>query len=197
MKSSFEAAKNVKNSFLLLSKHINLMISIQQKPPSEEYPVYYQIYFDQIPNEPLLKLLESNSNDMLSWIGQLDDAKGDYRYQEGKWTIKEVLYHIMDAERIFAFRALSFARNETAPVPFYDHNAYVEELQIDHLSLQEIMEEFESLRKSTIAFFKNLNETALVSIGKVGEFPMSTRAAGYIIAAHANHHLNVFKQKYS
>lgn len=173
------------------------MISIQQKPPVEEYPVYYQIYFDQISNTPLLDLLESNRVEMLSWVDQLKEEKGDYRYQEGKWTIKEVLYHIMDAERIFAFRALSFARKETTPVPFYDHNAYVDQLDIDHLSLKEIMIEFDALRKSSIALIRNLKDAALMATGMVGEFPLSTRGAGYIIAAHAHHHLNIFKQKYS
>ena len=172
------------------------MDAIAKKPPVEEYPAYYQGYMDQIPDSALLAILNQNLDDFNEFLIAYPDKEGLFRYDTGKWSVKEVINHVMDAERIFAFRALSFARNEKDALQFYDHIAYAEEAKLDHLNLKAVQEEFNALRRSTISLFNNMTDEALRRIGYVGELPMSARAAGYIIAAHGQNHLNVLRDKY-
>jgi uncharacterized damage-inducible protein DinB len=172
------------------------MKEIIEIPPASEYPTYFQRYINLIENRPLIDLLHENLDTMCTTLEHISGDKGDYSYAPDKWTIKEVLNHIMDAERIFAYRGLCISRKEKNPLRSYDHTSYAAASNVSHVSLEAMIEEFKALRISTITMFKNMNGEMLTQIGNVDKNPMSSRATGYIIVAHAEHHLQVLRNKY-
>ena len=122
--------------------------------------------------------------------------KFDYRYADGKWTIKDIIQHIIDAERIFAYRALRFARSDTTALPSFDENTYVEEAQANKRSIQDLLTELLIVRQATLALFKTFSEEQLLKKGTASNNPMSVRALGFVIIGHQNHHQRVFLERY-
>ncbi len=166
-------------------------------PTEKEYPPYYEQYIAKVKNtKDILAQLKKQQTFVLNLISSLSEEKLNQAYEEGKWTIKQLLNHIIDTERIFAFRALSFARGEQNTLLGYDHNKYVEESFANDKSKMQLKEEYETNRKSTIALFRGFEDSCVDRIGVANELPMSVRAILYIIAGHELHHLNVLSDKY-
>ena len=122
--------------------------------------------------------------------------KFDYRYAEGKWTIKDIIQHIIDAERIFSYRALRFARNDKAELPGFEENEYVEEANGNQRSIMELLTELSSVRHATLLLFKSFNEEQVCRVGIASNNPMSVRAIGFVIIGHQNHHQKIFEERY-
>ena len=122
--------------------------------------------------------------------------KFDYRYAEGKWTIKDILQHLVDAERVFAYRALCFARNDKTELPGFEEDDYVIEANANKRSIQDLLTELLIVRQSSLALFKSFNDEQLMRIGTASNNPMSVRALGFIIIGHQNHHQRVFEERY-
>jgi len=164
-----------------------------------DYPEYAEMYMKWMPDDGLLlKHLKDNFEQNKQFIYSLPEPLLLYRYEPGKWTIKEILVHIVDDERIYAYRALCFARDEKAGLPGFDQDAYAACSRGNERSLDGIFEEYEAVRNATITLFKHLPQEALDRMGHgSGSFAGATvRALGYHIAGHEQHHMNFIKERY-
>ena len=167
-----------------------------KRPLPSEYPAYYQKYIDLIASDDILKVLDAQIIQMLELISRISEEKENYRYAEGKWTPKEVLGHIIDTERIMAYRALRFARKDKTPLSGFDENNYVEHANFDKISIYDLAHSFGVVRESNIALFKHFDESALNQIGNANGNDVSVRAMLFMIAGHTAHHINIIKAKY-
>lgn len=166
------------------------------RPVPGEYDPSYQSYIDRVPDEPILEVLEEQRHEIMGFLGSLDKPTAEYRYQPEKWTIKEVLGHLVDTERIFATRALCFARHEEKPLPGFEQDAYVREGCFGGRSLGSLTREFEAVRRSTETLFGGFDESQWERSGVANEAQMSVRAVAYIVAGHAAHHMAVIRERY-
>lgn len=172
-------------------------MKIIEKPEPGEYPFYASMYIDLLPDDGLLlKHLKDNLNQVKALISAFPEEKWSYRYAPDKWTIKEVLVHIIDDERIYAYRALCFARNEKTSLPGFEQDEYVLYSNANERSIGNIMEEYEAVRFATIALFNGFDQTALLRQGVANKNKATVRALGYHIAGHELHHINIIKEKY-
>lgn len=170
-----------------------------QKPLPGEYPPYAEMYMKWLPdNGQVLQHLKENFITVKELIYSLPQERLYHCYAPGKWSIKEMLVHIADDERIFAYRALRFARNEQNNLIGFDQDAYAYYSLTNERDLDNIFEEYEAVRRATIALFNGLPEESLTRMGKgTGSFNNATvRALAYHIAGHELHHLNIIKEKY-
>ena len=162
-----------------------------------EFASYYGNYIAQVSDEyTLIEELEISLHRFIKFVQDIPMDKFDYRYSEGKWTIKDIIQHIIDAERVFAYRALRFARNDKTELPGFEENDYVDEANGAKRSIMELLTELSAVRHATILLFKSFTEEQLVRIGIASENPMSVRAAGFVIIGHQNHHQKVFEERY-
>lgn len=174
---------------------IPLKMKISQLTDSEFAP-FYASYVGQISDGDLLEELEISVHDLIRFVQNIPMDKYDYRYAEGKWTIKDILQHLMDSERIFAYRALRIARNDKIPLPGFDENDYAAIAAGSERTIRDLLTELALVRQSTIHLFKTFNEEALLRMGTASGFPVSVRALGVIIIGHQKHHQKVFEERY-
>jgi uncharacterized damage-inducible protein DinB len=168
-----------------------------EKPAEGEYAPYTIMYIGLLPDDGLiLKHLEDNLSATKDFILSLPSEKLTYRYAEGKWTIKEILVHIIDDERIYAYRALRFARNDKTELPGFAQDDYAIHSGANERDIEDILREFASVRQATISLFEGLNHEALLRIGVADGKVMSVRAAAYHIAGHEMRHINIIKERY-
>ena len=166
-------------------------------PARSEHPDYYLGYLEYVKDEKeILNSLRLQGEEVLNLYQGLPDEKLDYAYAEGKWTIKEVLRHIIDTERILAYRALRFARGETIALPSYDHDEYVVTALSSKISKHDLLEEYRTNRAATIAMFTAFDQDVRTNIGIASDNKMSVRALPFIIAGHELHHVNILKERY-
>ncbi|MFM6977042.1 MAG: DinB family protein [Sphingobacteriaceae bacterium] len=165
------------------------------RPTAEEFNPFYAGYIATVPDDVLAELRRQQEA-FPDFIGNITTAKADFAYAPGKWTIKELLGHIIDTERIMACRALCFARGETQGMPGFDENDYVAASHYNDRNLTSLAAEFASLRQANLFLFESLNEEELQRIGKASTHPVSVRALLFIMAGHVNHHEGVLKERY-
>lgn len=161
-----------------------------------EYAPYYEPYISLVPEGDIIQILEQQINETTSLLQGLSEEQAKFRYEPGKWSVKEVLGHIADTERIMSFRLLSVARGETAALPGYDDSLYVENGKFERQSVAELLENFAGIRKSTLHLLKSLPEEALLRRGNANGFEVSARAIAFIIAGHERHHRNILLERY-
>lgn len=167
-------------------------------PPKEgEYGSFYKGYIKMVGNEDIFKLLKAQMVTTSTLISSLTPKQAGYRYADGKWSFKEVIGHLIDSERVFAYRALCFARGEQQALPGFDQNAYVREANFDDRSLKSLKDEYTALRKANIALFESFSEEMMMRGGLASGNNVTVRALLYIIAGHERHHLDILKSKYS
>jgi transposase len=162
---------------------------------SEHIP-YYAKYINLVPNGNILTILADQIRDTSKFLNTISEQQSLKRYAPDKWSIKEVLGHLSDSERIFAYRALRFARNDKTALPGYESDDYIEFGHFDDRHWQELIDEFETVRRATISFFKSLDETAWIRQGVANNDSVSVRALAYIIAGHELHHIKLIKELY-
>lgn len=165
--------------------------------PSEHLPDYYRPYVDLVRDFPLKEALQISEARMTEWIEAVGKSRADYAYAPGKWTVKELLCHLTDAERVFVYRALRFSRNDQTPLPPFDENLYVPNSNAAARSIESITEEMHYVRLATIAFFESCTNEMLNRTGPASGKTMSALALGYITAGHQMHHLNILIERYS
>ncbi len=163
---------------------------------TSEFNPYYGTYIKLAENKSLIDGLQDGLEETISFFESIPRDKFEHRYAEDKWSIKEILRHIIDTERIFAYRALRFARNDSAELPGFDQDEYILPDMVNELSSQSLFDEYRSNRMSTIIMFTNFTEEMLKRIGTASNNPMSARAAGFVIIGHEKHHCNVIKERY-
>jgi hypothetical protein len=166
------------------------------RPNPGDYDPYFERYIKLVEGNNIIKILYEQSKITRELIDSISDYKGNYRYADDKWTIKEVIGHILDSERILAYRALSLARGEKKSLPGFDHNDYVRDGNFNRRELTELSFEFKLLRESNLLMFKNFSEEMLCKKGLADEASVTVLALLYIIAGHEKHHLNVLEEKY-
>src|SRR5262244_4133932 len=167
------------------------------RPLANEYAASYQHYFDLVPEDDYLSLLRQNSIETVKYFERIPGDKLDYRYADGKWTIKEVLMHIIDTERVFSYRALVAARGDAA-TPHYrmDEELYARNVDVSGRTLESLISEFKAVRASTERLFENLTDTQSKLWCNIVTHQMTTRAIGYFMIGHVQHHLKVIEERY-
>jgi len=167
------------------------------RPGTDEYALSFAGYVARIADdEDVVAVLASQLNVVGARLAGIAEARGDYRYAPGKWSIKEVVGHLSDTERILAYRVLRIGRGDTTPLPSFDENAYVPEMRAGERTLADLTGEWGDVRRATIALFRNLPAPAWPRRGVASDKPISVRALAYIIAGHVRHHLEVLETRY-
>ena len=166
------------------------------RPSASDYAPYYQRYVSLVQGTDVIEALEQQSTVTQRLLGGVDDARGSYRYAEGKWSVKEVVGHVIDAERVFAFRALTFSRGDGGPLPSFDENAWSGLAGWDDWRIGEVAEEYALVRRSNLLLFRNLPSGAWDRKGTASDSPVTVRALAWIIAGHELHHLAVLRERY-
>lgn len=161
-----------------------------------EYNAYYQTYIDKLPDEELLAILRDLKIEFVNFLKGLKNDDLKHSYSEGKWTVAQVLQHLIDTERIFQYRALTIAREDLTPLPGFDQDAYVPVSKANRRSLASFIKEFELVRDAGIALYESLEDDMLNITGNASKSPLSPRAAAFISAGHQKHHLILFKSHY-
>lgn len=161
-----------------------------------EYASYYKQYINNAGNLNLLDAIKQSSETLIKLFETISEDKMNFKYADDKWTIKEMLLHIIDTERFFAYRALRFARKDKTNLPGFEHNDYVTVSNANNRSKASLINEYQAQRASTIMLFSNFTNEMLLSIGIASENAMSVRALGFVIAGHETHHCNILRASY-
>jgi hypothetical protein len=167
-----------------------------QKPEPGEYNPYYQKYVDLVPHGDIIHTLKVQCEETRAVLASLPEERGSHRYAAGKWSIKEVLGHIIDTERIMSYRALRIARGDTTPLAGFEQDDYVRNAGSNDLSVSSLLDEFDAVRISTALLFAHMGAEACMRKGTANNHPVSVRALAWIIAGHELHHRHVVCEKY-
>lgn len=162
----------------------------------DEYGDFYAGYIQLSRGENLFKQLEQGRERMSNLLQMLDDKQALYRYEENKWSVKEMIGHMIDTERIMTYRALSFARNEQTALPGFEQDEYVAAAEFDHLPVDQFHSDYLLVRASTLSLFQSFTPEMLMRKGVASGSRCSVRALGFIIAGHEIHHFNILKERY-
>ncbi len=168
----------------------------QNRPQASEYAPYYEKYVAMVPDGEIVETLEAQLREIKLLLGTLSEEGAEYRYAAGKWSIKEVLGHISDQERVFAYRLLRIARGDQTPLAGFDQDEYVKKGNFSARPLAELLEEFTAVRRATMALVQSLDEAAWSRRGVTNQKEISTRALVFLIAGHELHHRVVLQERY-
>jgi uncharacterized damage-inducible protein DinB len=166
------------------------------KPIKGTYPEYFDNYIPLVNEDSVVEALKNNWANTSKLLSQLNADKENYAYAPGKWTVKQVICHLSDTERIFAYRALRFARKDQQTLASFDENSYAANAQLDHRKLKYLIQEFETVRMATISLFAGFTEDDLQSSGSTAIGQSTVLALGFAICGHAAHHLHVLRERY-
>jgi len=166
------------------------------RPAPGECAEYYRGYIDQVPDGDIIELLGWSLDDSIATLEEVPPERRDHRYAPGKWSLREVVGHVVDTERIFAYRALRFARADTSELPGMEQDDYVRHGRFARRPWDDLLEEFESLREANLALFRSFEEEEMDRGGIASGHPVTVRALLWIMAGHERHHLGVIRGKY-
>ena len=166
------------------------------RPATDEYAPYYGTYIGKVPDGDVRALLSSQLVETLALIRSIPESRGGHRYAPDKWSIKEVLGHIVDSERIFSYRALRIGRGDATPLPGFEQNDYAPMGGFDARTLSDLADELAAVRQATTLLFAHFDGAALERRGTASGNPVSVRALAYIIAGHERHHVGILKTRY-
>ena len=163
-----------------------------------EYAPYFEQYMQlvSLKSASIIENLESSQKYFESLLRDVPKVKHGFSYAEGKWTLKEVIQHVIDTERVFCYRALRFARNDKTALPGYNQDVFVDNDTANERDYYDLLDEMKVLRKSSIQLFKSFSKEALLRIGVASNNKMSVRALGYLFSGHQIHHINIVKERY-
>jgi len=167
-----------------------------RKPKPNENPSYYNRYIELIKSEDIFAVLENQNQEMHALLSRIGEEAAGFRYAPEKWSIKEVIGHIIDVERIFAYRALRFARNDKTPLAEFEEDDYVKNANFDSRTLIDLGDEFRIVRESTSCMFASFEDEIYDRVGTASGFNFTVRAIPFIIAGHETHHRKVIQEKY-
>jgi len=166
------------------------------RPDLNRVPEFYHNYIKQVPENDLMHAFKSQTPVVMNFLKNLPPEKIDYAYGEGKWTLKEVLQHMIDAERVFCYRALRFARKDPTPLPGFDENLFAENAKAARRSWSDLLEEFIAVRKATEWLYGSFDEEQLNAAGVSNNHSNYVLAFGYISVGHSLHHMKIIKERY-
>ncbi|MDE3129195.1 MAG: DinB family protein [Gemmatimonadota bacterium] len=171
-------------------------MSVIQRPAAGEYAPFYAGYVDGVPEGDVVEILERQGRELAALLAGVAGDRGDYRYAPDKWTVKEVVGHIADAERIFAYRALRIARGDATPLPSFDQDGYVERGGFARRTLTDLAAEFSAVRAATLALFRAMTDEESRRVGTASNAAVSARGLAYIAAGHERHHSRILRERY-
>ncbi len=157
---------------------------------------FFNRYLNLVKEDDVVKALKKNTKQFRKLLDSIPKKKIDYAYAEGKWTIKQLLQHVIDAERVFVYRAMTFSRKDATPLPGFDENQWADNAQTEHRRWSDLVDEFRAVRKSTELLFESLTEDQLLATGTAGNHPANALAYGFISAGHVLHHLKIINERY-
>ena len=166
------------------------------RPSKGDYNEYYQQYIDQVKGDDIFRILIEQNLESQNVLNSFSESKGNYKYAEGKWTVKQVIGHLMDVERIFAYRALCIARGETSPLPGMDQDTYVANGNFNKRQIFDLVYEYRLLRESNILLFGSFDKSVLQNRGNASGYEVTVLALMFMTAGHEKHHLKVLTRKY-
>ena len=166
------------------------------RPTETEYAPYYQSYVDQVSENDIMAVLRSELDDLGVLLGRVPAEKETYAYAEGKWTIREIVGHLIDSERVFGYRALCIARGEKQNLPGFDQNDYMQTAPYNQIELEDLLSEMRLVRLSNVAMFRSLDQEAWNRTGIANANEVTVRALAFIMGGHVRHHMNVLKERY-
>ena len=167
-----------------------------QKPEKNEYNEYYDRYVSLVDETDVSAAFENQLTEMSELFHKISEEKSAFAYAEGKWTIKELVGHLIDGERIFGYRALRISRGDATPIEGFEQDGYVENAPFNDYSFSDLTKEFELVRRSSILFFNHLKETDWTRMGTASDSPVSVRALAFIMIGHVRHHANILRDRY-
>lgn len=165
-------------------------------PQRSEAAPYYFKYIDRISSDDIVDQLEAQLNETVGFFSGISEEKSLHRYEAGKWTIRQVVSHVIDTERVFLSRAFWFARGFDSPLPSYDEKTSAQAARADDVAWADHIEDFRAVRRSTLTFFRNLPADAWMRSGIASDNPFTVRALAYIIAGHVAHHSAILRERY-
>ncbi|MBL7825975.1 MAG: DinB family protein [Saprospiraceae bacterium] len=168
-----------------------------RRPKIDEYPPFHGTYIQALPAKGTAQsLLKKTWKETQQLIGSLPEMQGDFAYEEGKWTVKQLLIHLIDAERVFAHRVLWFMRNDRVNLPGFNQDFWMEFADVSNRTIKDLMKEFKAVRDNTLFLLNQCSEEQSKQMGSAGNWKSSVRAYFFIIIGHHIHHLEVFKARY-
>lgn len=159
-------------------------------------PSFYQGYVSLVSEKNIPEGLENNRKEIFDLYKDLTPEKFNFRYAERKWSVREVLQHITDTERIMAYRALRISRGDQTPLAGFEQEDYVKALKIDHLGIEELLEEWKAVRQASLLLFKNMHPDLYNNVGVAFNFKLSVEIMGQVIIGHTRHHLKILRERY-
>lgn len=167
-----------------------------ERPDPSEYNPYYEKYVSLVSEADIISVLELQADELRRIFGSMDEERGAYRYAEGKWTIKEVLSHLIDGERIFAYRALRISRGDETPIEGFEQDGYIENSHANERSFDDLCSELLESRSANLRMFRVIDDAGWKRMGTASGSPVSVRALAYIMAGHIRHHLAILNERY-
>ena len=165
------------------------------QPMSNEYAPFYEGYI-KLAGSNVMRKLKNQLNDIDDFLVEIPENKHNYAYAEGKWTVKQVIAHLIDTERVMAYRAMRFSRNDFTELPGFDQDAYIANIDIENRAYNDLVDELLIMRQANLYFFKSLKEEDYKKKGVANGNPLSVGALLYIMAGHVEHHFNILKERY-
>ena len=169
---------------------------VSSRPEASEYASFYERYVSKVAGKDIVAILEAQRLQMAQLFAARSEREGNFRYAPGKWTVKETLGHLTDSERIFAYRALRIARQDTTPLSGFEQDDYVRAGGFGERSLSDLAEEFGIVRSASVALFRPLGQEAWLRRGSANKSEVTVRAVAYIIAGHELHHREILQERY-
>ena len=166
------------------------------RPETHEFAAYYNNYISLVDGDNVLPALDAQPSELRTMFSSLPEEKGTFAYAEGKWTIKELLSHIIDGERMFAYRILRISRGDETPIEGFEQDGYIENANANNRSFAELIEEFDLQRRSNMLLLNNLSDEDSRRMGTASGLAISARAVAYIMAGHVTHHLRILRERY-
>ncbi len=166
------------------------------RPEINEFDPYYNTYVSLIEGDSVMEQLDAQPPELRAMFDNVPDSRGNYSYAKGKWTIKELLSHLIDGERIFAYRILRISRADETPIEGFEQDGYIENSNANNRSFSDLLDEFDLQRRANMKMLRNLSDDAARRIGTASENTVSVRALVYIMAGHVRHHINILHERY-
>lgn len=166
------------------------------RPTKTEYAPSHSSYVGAVPDGDVLTLFERQGRETVALLRGITEDRSLHRYAPGKWSIREVVGHMIDAERVFMYRALTFARADEGPLPSFEENEWAAASNAHRRTLAELIDEFAAVRASSLAFFRGLSEAEFVRSGKASGHPVSVRGIAYVVTGHELHHVRILRERY-
>lgn len=167
-----------------------------KRPSADEAAPYYFTYIDLVPDGDIRDLIEAQARNTSALLGAIDDARSGHRYAAGRWSIREVVSHLADTERLFVFRAFWFARGFDSPLPSFDQSTAIAAARAGERAWPDLVAEYEAIRRSTIPFFRSLPDEAWSRRGVASDCPFTVRSLAYLTVGHVEHHVRILRTRY-